>query len=197
MAKVLDELLATPDPVNGSKSPLAADLVQKFYSNGKVASAEDIGRFLSRHASEARTVGQKGGLFATGRPQDVLQAIGPKTFGDRPDHLGRPNGFAPNPIAQVAPVDPSFGQGASSATARAADKAAFDRFHGGGGGGPAQPQAGHGASGRPCGRDGNAGAGRLAGGQPRNGAGRACRPSRAGGRYDDFSGRVVPPSTGR
>ena len=133
MANALAELLDEVDMLDGAWSPLTVALVKnKFWKNGKAASAAEIGDFLKRYASEARTVAATDSMFA-GTTAEILRAIDPKVFGDLPDDLGTPRtvvtrGQSPTEVPQMQEV--AYAKGADSPEAVEADQAAFEDLRG-------------------------------------------------------------------
>lgn len=127
IAKALAEILDEVDLIEGAVAPLTAAMVKKFWRNGRAATADDVAGFLTRYADDARKAGAAGGMFDAPKPQDVLRAIDPQTFGDLPEDLGSVRGFA-TPAAKAAPPSEGYDAGASSAEALADDLAARDAF---------------------------------------------------------------------
>lgn len=126
VARAVQELLDSPDLLDGPVAPLTVALLRKFWKDGRAAKADDVADFLTRYANDARKAGAEGGFFDAPGPREVLRAIDPETFGDLPDDLGRARGFArpgqeapPEAVAELAGED--FDQGAQSAGAEAAD----------------------------------------------------------------------------
>ena len=121
LAKALDDLLNSPDMIEGAVSPLTAALLRKFWRNGRAAPEDEVASFLTRYADEARKAGAGGGLFDAHGPRDVLAAIDRVTFGDLPEDLGAVRGFArPQP---VTPPPAAFAEGSTSPDVQAADQA--------------------------------------------------------------------------
>lgn len=125
MATAIAELLDEVDMLKGAISPLTAALVRKMWRNGRAAPADEVARFLTRYADEARKAGQAGGMFDTPAPRDVLRTIDPETFKDLPEDLGQVRGFATRPTSEAPPEtvaelpDQGFDQGAQSPEAEA------------------------------------------------------------------------------
>lgn len=122
LAKALDDLLNSPDMIDGALAPLTAALLRKFWKGGRAAPEDEVTGFLTRYADDARKAGQSGGLFDAPTPRDILAAIDRNTFGDLPDDLGPVRGFA-RPTAQVAPPPQAYADGAASAEVQAIDQA--------------------------------------------------------------------------
>lgn len=125
MATAIAELLDEVDMLKGAISPLTDALVRKMWRNGRAAPADEVARFLTRYADEARKAGQAGGMFDTPAPRDVLRTIDPETFKDLPEDLGQVRGFATRPTSEAPPEtvaelpDQGFDQGAQSPEAEA------------------------------------------------------------------------------
>lgn len=128
IGKVLTELLDEVDMIEGAVSPLTAALVQKFWRNGRSASADDVATFLTRYADDARKAGAEGGMFDAPGPRDVLRAIDKDAFGNLPENLGQPRGFArPGQNGpQVKAMDQGYDAGAASPEIEADDAAVRD-----------------------------------------------------------------------
>lgn len=126
LAKALDDLLNSPDMIEGAVSPLTAALLRKFWRNGRAAPEDEVAGFLTRYAEEARKAGAAGGLFDAPGPRDVLASIDRATFGDLPEDLGTVRGFArPQP---VTPPPAAFAEGSASPDVQAADQAMRETF---------------------------------------------------------------------
>lgn len=124
IAKAIAELLDEVDMIEGAISPLTAALVRKFWKNGRAASADEVGTFLTRYADEARKAGATGGMFDAPGPRDVLITIDRAAFGDLPQDFGAARGYATPAAREPAPLpDQGFDQGAASVEAEAADAA--------------------------------------------------------------------------
>lgn len=121
LAKALDDLLNSPDMIEGAVSPLTAALLRKFWRNGRAAPEDEVASFLTRYAEDARKAGASAGLFDAPTPRDVLAAIDRATFGDLPEDLGTVRGFAK--AQPVTPPPAAFAEGSASPDAQAADQA--------------------------------------------------------------------------
>lgn len=121
LARALDDLLNSPDMIEGAVSPLTAALLRKFWRNGRAAPEDEVAGFLTRYADEARKAGASGGLFDAPTPRDVLASIDRATFGDLPEDLGAVRGFAKT--EPVTPPPAAFAEGAASPDVQAADHA--------------------------------------------------------------------------
>ncbi len=126
VAKAVQELLDSPDLLDGPVAPLTVALLRKFWKDGRAAKADDVADFLTRYANDARKAGAEGGMFDAPGPREVLRAIDPGTFGDLPEEIGRARGFArpgqeapPDAVADLPGED--FDQGAQSPGAEAVD----------------------------------------------------------------------------
>ena len=92
LAAAMNDLLNSPDMIEGAVAPLTVGLLRKFWRNGRAAPEDEITSFLTRYADDARKAGATGGLFDTPSPRDVLVAIDKDTFGDLPQNLGAVRG---------------------------------------------------------------------------------------------------------
>jgi hypothetical protein len=128
IGKALTELLDDVDMIEGAISPLTAALVQKFWRNGRSASADDVAAFLTRYADDARKAGAEGGMFDAPGPRDVLRAIDKDAFGNLPEDLGQPRGFARpgQNTPQVKAMDQGYDTGATSSEIEVDDAAVRD-----------------------------------------------------------------------
>jgi hypothetical protein len=131
MGAAVEEALTSVDMFEGAISPLTIALVKnKFWANGRAASAKVITDFLRRYAREARTGATTDSLLSV-TPSEMLRAIDPEVFGQLPDQLG-----SPRPVAlRSAPPEPAlpagaFKDGAASPEAEAADLLAYDDLRG-------------------------------------------------------------------
>jgi len=141
MADAIRELLDQVHMFDGVVSPLTVALVRnKFWKNGKAASAAEIGDFLKRYASEARKVAATDTMFAATTPE-ILRKIDPAVFGDLPDDIGAPRPVITRGQAETAPPMPetAYAKGAQSPEAEVADRAAFDALRGDTGQGAPKP----------------------------------------------------------
>lgn len=120
IAEQLDALLSDVDLFGASVAPLTQALVRKFYPGTRVASADKIGKFLTRYAEEARKAGRVADALAGDPPGvlDVLKGIDKGTFGDL-TALGTREIDVMS--AQSSGGLPEFAEGASSPDAQAAD----------------------------------------------------------------------------
>lgn len=142
IAKALSEVLDDVDLIRGAVAPLTTAMVKKFWANGRAAPAEDVARFLTRYADDARKAGAAGGLLDAPTPRDVLRAIDGATFGDLPEDLGPVRGFArPGDQAPKVAEPTGYDAGAQSPEAEAADQAARDALEGPGLTPAADPEA--------------------------------------------------------
>ncbi len=130
LGKALDDLLNSPDMIEGALSPLTAALVRKFWRGGRAAPEDEIAAFLTRYADDARKAGASGGLFDAPSPRDVLAAIDRDSFGNLPADLGEVRGFARagQTAPQVTPPPAAFAEGTASPEVEAADQAARSLF---------------------------------------------------------------------
>lgn len=117
IAKVLDELLAEVDLLEGALPDVTVALVRKFYPDGKPASADDVAEFLSDYARRARDVGQPTMLGDDVGPAALLRSIDGRTFAGVND--------VPAPPARLevdaADLPEAYELGAMSPEAEAAD----------------------------------------------------------------------------
>lgn len=123
--KALNDILDTPDLMEGPIAPLTLALVAKFWRNGRPASADATADFLTRYAADARKAGRPGDMFGEGpSPRDVLRSIDKDTFGDLPENLGPVRGYARKPAPDLVPTaapaaDQGFDAGVTSPEAEA------------------------------------------------------------------------------
>lgn len=129
-AKILEELLADVDLLDGVVAPLTQALVRKMMPKGKQAPAAKIAGFLKRYVDEARKAGRAGdALLDPPGPLDVLKAIDRDVFGDLVE-VGTARIHAA-PELQIDPEtipDSAFAEGARSPEAQAADDLAEVQF---------------------------------------------------------------------
>lgn len=134
MAQAVAELLDEIDMLDGAVSPLTVALIKnKFWKNGRAASASEIGDFLKRYAVEARKVASTETMFGAS-PAEVLRKIDPEVFGDLPNDLGKPRPVVTRGMPETAPpmAETAYAKGAESPEAVAADGAAMDDLRAGG-----------------------------------------------------------------
>lgn len=120
IAKVLDNLIAQIDLLEGALPDVTIALVRKFYPDGKPASAEDVAGFLSDYARRARDVGQPTMLGDDVGPAALLRSLDGTAFADV---TTIPAGAAmPPEPPDIPPLPPGdYELGALSPEAEAAD----------------------------------------------------------------------------
>jgi hypothetical protein len=123
VARMIEELLAEVDLVDGAVSPLVVALVRKFYPAGRPGGADSIARFLAAYATEARQAGRVGGLLGdVPSVVAVLRRVDGAAFADLPADLPRTaRAPAPPPPPPADPVPGAWTGGAASPEAEAAD----------------------------------------------------------------------------
>jgi len=131
VAKMVAELMDTPDLMNGALSPVTFDLLtRKFWKNGRAASEAEITDFLTRYATEARKAATtEASLFDAPTTSAILRRIDPEVFGKLPDDIGAPRPIAlRGQTAENGPpmADDAFAKGADSPEAKAGDGAALE-----------------------------------------------------------------------
>lgn len=143
VARLLDEMLASPDVLDGAVAPLTRALVAKMPPGGKAARAGEVAEFLRAYAREAMEAGRTEGFgFDAPGPLDVLRRLDKGTFGDLTE-TGRPFGEATAALrAPDEAVLLAFDEGAASPAARGrrAD-GARPAAEGGGGASAGDPKA--------------------------------------------------------
>lgn len=135
VAKMVAELMDTPDLMNGALSPVTFDLLtRKFWKNGRAASEAEITDFLTRYATEARkTATTEASLFDAPTTSAILRQIDPEVFGKLPDDIGTPRPIAlrgQTPENGPPMADDAFAKGADSPEAKAGDGAALEGLRG-------------------------------------------------------------------
>lgn len=108
-------------------NPLSVALLRKFWRDGKAAPADEVSRFLTRYADEARTAGRSGDMMGAS-PADVLRRLDARAFADLPDDIPP---LDPPPAAPVRDGDmpeTAFRDGADSPEAETGDAQARADF---------------------------------------------------------------------
>lgn len=125
-AKVVSDMLADIDLLDGAVAPLTQALVRHMMPAGRQAPADKIAGFLKRYVREARKTGKTGdALDSPPGPIDVLKAIDKDAFGDLSE-----TGFArlhdvADPVVETETMpEAAFVDGAQSPEARLGDDVA-------------------------------------------------------------------------
>lgn len=134
-ARIIEDMLADTDLLEGATAPLTAALVRKFAPGGRAAPADRIADFLRRYAAEARTVGGPEAtlLDDVPGPLEVLKALDRETFGGLTETGRTRAANAPRPLPEIETEvlpEGAFAEGASSPEALEADELALAQLRG-------------------------------------------------------------------